>query len=229
MNERIAKVLSHKVTIPATIGVVTFGVGFGIGYILAKRKKFELHVVPDLMDLEEVPEPRLVEDEEDEEVYPVDERHLDVVAGGETILIDEVDPSDEEPIRKNVFAQTSTDVWDFEEELKNRRDGEPYILHQDEFFQSERDWTQLTLTYFEGDDIMIDQEEKLIYNYAQKVGELRFGHGSNDPNVFYVRNDKYRAEYEILRHEGLYSVEIQGLVMEEAETDLRHSSEKLRD
>jgi hypothetical protein len=117
---------------------------------------------------------------------------------------------DQEPKMMNVFAGSSDD-WDYELEVNSRTDSEPFVLHKDEFWENEEDLPQTTLTYFVGDDIMVDQDEKPIYNYTNVVGELKFGHGSQDPNVFHVRNPRLKVEYEILRDSGSYAVEVLGL------------------
>ena len=60
---------------------------------------------------------------------------------------------------------------------------------------------------------------------------MKFGHGSNDPTVVFVRNDKYKAEYEVLKHDGAYQVDVLGLDWDEAEIaeDIKHSrTRKLR-
>lgn len=138
--------------------------------------------------------------------------------------------SEPEVVNQSIFANNGDDGWDYEAEVTKRTKTEPYILHKDEFFDDEEGYIQLTLTYYEGDDILVDEEEAPIYNHASVVGPLKFGHGSGDPNVFYVRNDKRRCEYEILRHEGLYSREVLGLdiennvrVRQKHDRELRHS------
>lgn len=137
---------------------------------------------------------------------------------------------DEEPapeeVVTNIFSRGNNDDWDYEAELKKRNTNEPYIIHRDEFYNDEQGYTQLTLTYYAGDDIMVDEEDAPIYNYQQVTGPLRFGHGSEDPNVFHVRNDKRRAEYEIIRDDGLFSVEVLGLEIENnvRARDLKHSN-----
>jgi len=129
-------------------------------------------------------------------------------------------------VMNNVFAGSS-DNWDYDVEVSNRTDKSPYVIHKDEFWSNEFDFAQTTLTYFQGDDILVDQSDTPIYNYETVVGELKFGHGSNDPNVFYVRNPKNRAEYEILLDRGSYSVEILGLDSED-DADIWHSVEKFK-
>lgn len=131
----------------------------------------------------------------------------------------------------NVFAQNDDD-WDYETEVENRKPELPYILHQDEFFEDEKGFTQITLTYYESDDIMADEDDTPVYNYSQLIGELKFGHGSKDPNTFHVRNEQRQAEYEILRHTGSFAEEIMGLEIENEanEQDLQHShNRKFRD
>jgi hypothetical protein len=54
---------------------------------------------------------------------------------------------------------------------------------------------------------------------------LVFGHGSGDPNVVYIRNEKLQAEYEVLRDPGSYEIEVLGghVEREMQEVDLKHS------
>lgn len=129
-----------------------------------------------------------------------------------------------------VFESTD-EVWVWETEIAGRTTLEPYILHKDEFYGEEtEDYTQTTLTYYAGDDILVDQDDKPVYNYHSVVGPLRFGHGSDQEGVFYVRNDKLKAEYEVVHDDGLYSVEVLGLEIEENDRvkGLKHSVPRFR-
>jgi hypothetical protein len=130
---------------------------------------------------------------------------------------------------RNVFAADDDD-WDYEEEKKHRSEKAPYIIHRDEFFAEELDYTQSTLTYYAGDDILADEKGEVVYNYGQIVGELKFGHGSGDPNVLYVRNHERNGEYEIVADPGHYAVEVLGLQYEEeiAAKDIKHSNSPRR-
>lgn len=130
----------------------------------------------------------------------------------------------EEAVKINIFA-TSGDNWDYEKELEGRSPDQPYIIHRDEFFAEEMDYSQLTLTFYEGDEIMVDDQDAPVYNWADITGPLHWGHGSDDPNVVYIRNDKRKAEFEVLRHTGLYSSEVLGIEIEENARvrDLKHS------
>jgi hypothetical protein len=125
---------------------------------------------------------------------------------------------------------TEYDHWDYEEEVPNRTKEKPYILHRDEFWAEEENYDQSTLTYYVEDDILTDQDDTPIYGYLSVTGPLLFGHGSGDPNVVHVRNDKQSAEYEIIRVDGSYAREILGVGAEDAaeQSDLKHSVRKFR-
>jgi len=129
----------------------------------------------------------------------------------------------EEEVVINIFK--NDDGWDYEQELNNRSNEEPYILHVDEYIGEEMGFKQETLTYYEGDDIMADIIDTPVYNWPAVTGPLKWGHGSKDQNVVYVRNEKLRKEYEILRHSGSFETEVIGL----EETELQHSVLKFRD
>jgi hypothetical protein len=196
----IEKQVSNGRTTSALIaGVVTIGI-VGIGYYFYKKRgKIEV-VVP----------AEAVKD------VSVDDIHTDDV--------EEVEMADtEEAVVINIF--TNNDDWDYEAELQTRKFDEPYIIHVDEYVGDEMGFKQETLTYYEGDDIMADIMDTPVYNWPMVTGPLRWGHGSKDSNVVYVRNEKLKKEYEVLRHHGSFEVEVTGL--EEAE--LRHSVLKFRD
>lgn len=124
--------------------------------------------------------------------------------------------------RENVFAGRGD--WDMEAELNTRNPVNPYVLHVDEFMADEMDFRQEQLTFYAGDDVLVDAQENPIYNWAELIGELKFGYGSNDPNVVYVRNEGIHMEWEIVREPGAYSIEVLGLEAEqEVEHELRHS------
>lgn len=151
---------------------------------------------------------------------PDDEERQEMEALTEIIVVKETEDEPylgeiEEPEEiHNVFA-TSGDDWDYEEEKKIRTPVLPYIIHQDEYLRDEEGFEQCTLTYYEGDQILANEEDVPLYDQAV-VGDLRFGHGSNDNNVVYVRNVELKKEYEILRHSGHFSQEVEGLEQETA-------------
>lgn len=128
----------------------------------------------------------------------------------------------------SIFPTEDTPVWDQEKENKERErfQGRPYVISVEEFQENETDFPQRTYTFYEGDQVLIDEHDVPVYNHANVVGELRFGHGSGDPNIVYIRNVRGKTEYEILRDHGHYAVEVLGNEIEarEENADLKHSS-----
>ena len=117
---------------------------------------------------------------------------------------------------KNVFTenQAQEDVWDQSEEEASREIGKPYIISYDEFTNSEDDYQQDTLTYYSGDQVLVDATDDPIPlpdNIIGKDTVSRFGHGSKDARTVYVRNDRLRIDFEIVKSEGTYSHEVLGL------------------
>jgi len=152
-------------------------------------------------------------------------------------LIDDSDPETaaalqedvEGRVRQNVFdgREPAEEEWDYEAELRIRAENpdKPYILHHDEYYENETEFEQATLTYYEGDDTLVDEKDVPVPDEDATVGEdalTAFGHGSKDKNVVFVRNDKLEMDFEIVRSNGKFSVEVLGFDDQE-ESELRHS------
>lgn len=114
----------------------------------------------------------------------------------------------------------------------------PYAIPQDEYFANETGYKQNTLEYFAVDNLVCDEDQVLVYNFAEILGDMEFGHLSGDENIVYIRNPKLKGEYEVVRREDeSYQEVAMGLRMEEEqeqaiiESELRHSNRvpKFRD
>lgn len=123
------------------------------------------------------------------------------------------------PIRR-VFGDPNDPYWIYEKELASRTPDAPYVIHKDEFKENENDYRQVTLTYFSGDNMMVDELMTPFYGWAKVLGELKFGHGSGSPDVVYIRNDKEQMDWEVLLDEGKHAVEVLGF---EEDQILEHS------
>lgn len=123
---------------------------------------------------------------------------------------------------KRVFRSTSTekdkmDGWNFPKELAQRSSDQPFIIHQDEFHHNEAEYTQVSYEYYEEDDVLIDEDKSVILNRDQLVVRNfaeRFGHGTDDFNILFVRNPVLELDIEICRSPGSYEVEVLGLERE---------------
>lgn len=104
--------------------------------------------------------------------------------------------------------------WNYPEELQNRNEDRPYIIHQDEFASKESGYDQITYTWYAGDEVMVEEghsDPLAQTDFAVGMENLKFGHGSDDIDVVFVRNDKLELEMEICRHPGSYEEEVVGL------------------
>lgn len=218
----IKSVSERKWVIPTFVGSLSFSAGFFTCHAINKYKASKN---------EEVTEGNVqmtifddFSDDWDEAVSEIEEF---LVAETTFEEVEEIEDVPEITLNKNVFSGDLS-YWNYESELQYRNDGQPYIIHYDEFMSNETNYPQETLTYYRGDDIVADQQDSPIYNYASLMGELRFGHGSNDPNVVYIRNDQIHMEWEVLLHEGSYSYEVAGIdkLQEYEADDIRHANDR---
>lgn len=233
--------VNQNVAIPAGVGVVSLGVGFVAGYMFHKKRlEREMDQTEEALAefLEKSGEQLRADFEKlsgqsDEEgdfvmVNPYEKDDSEEKEEPEVLIpaqVIELVPTEElaEDQRVSIFVDEDPE-WNYELELSNRRQDQPYIIHVDEFFDSENDHRQIQLIWYEGDEVLCDDQQVPIFNVADTVGELKFGHGSKDQNVVYVRNVKNDAEYEITKDPGHYATEVLGIQAEEAyeSSDLQH-------
>lgn len=92
----------------------------------------------------------------------------------------------------------------------------PYVIDSEEFEDAELDFSQNTLTYYAGDNVLTDESDQPV-NIGQIVGEsnLQFGIGSGDKNIVYVRNHRLEVDFEICKDPGYYTEEVLGVAPKE--------------
>lgn len=143
----------------------------------------------------------------------------------EKSLVVEVPPPE---VAVNVFTQTqSEEGWDYEREMDKRSPDTPYIIHKDEFMENVPEHTQITVTWYSGDDVIADEADRPIPDVEDRMGVAnleKMGYGSGDPNVLYVRSERFGIDYEILLTQASYEVEVLGY----DDSDLSHSDERSR-
>lgn len=124
--------------------------------------------------------------------------------------------SEEEAEVESVFDKDEPQEgqgWDYEAEVGRRRPEYPYVIHVDERY--ERDgYTHTELTYYAGDDVLCDADDKPVEEIDKVVGVAnleKFGHGSGDKSVVFIRNDELKLEVEVTRDEGSFSEVVHGI------------------
>lgn len=135
---------------------------------------------------------------------------------------------EETTVVRNIFVDNvplTDEDFDLEEERLARRNGLPYVVTREEYDENEDQYEQISLTYFRFDDVLVDEDEKSIDNIEEFVGKhnlQRFGHGSGDLKIVYIRNELKEMDYEVLRSDGSYAEEVLGLTSDDSH--LEHSA-----
>lgn len=135
---------------------------------------------------------------------------------------------------RRIFDEAN-DEWDWELERRERIGKEIHTIHVDEYQSDELGWNEGTeLIWYEGDKILCDERNQIVPKPENVIGTPQFGHGSDDPNMVFIRNHRLKADYQVLRDPGSYTVEVLGLdsgdEIEETyeRQDLRHSRRPIR-
>jgi len=124
--------------------------------------------------------------------------------------------------------------WNWNEELNAREGQSIYIVTHSEYHGDDLEgFTQGTLTYYQGDDMLTDELNVPVVPYRKFVGScLNFGHGSGDPEIVYIRNETEKMEWEVILDTGRYEVEVLGMTVEDEyarkDEHLEHSVRRFR-
>ncbi len=176
----------------------------------AKREEAEVIIEPEKPALEELVAGNIIDEEGyDPNPEPEDEDELE----------EKGDPELEE-IATNIFTNRnsndiSADDFKWEEETARRGEVEPYILHVDEYLQNEYEDEQVSVTYYAGDDVVADDRDAVIQDVDSVLGEdnlERFGYGSKDRNIVYIRNPRLGVAYEVCHSTGKFAHEVLGFL-----------------
>jgi len=113
----------------------------------------------------------------------------------------------------NVFGSKEPPPANFDEVVESRDRSAPYIISVAEFGTNDVDHNQITVTFFEGDRVVMEALTEQVIDTAEKhigLGNIRFGEWSGDANIVYIRNEELGVDFEVLRSSGKYSEEVAG-------------------
>lgn len=135
---------------------------------------------------------------------------------------------------RNVFVEAAVnpvhnpEEWDYdtEQKLRDANPNAPYVVSFEEYSENPENHEQETLTYYSADDTLSDPKDSAIDNTEYTVGDdnlLRFGAGSHDANVVYIRNERLGMDFEVVRSQGSFAREVLGIEPDDEDNALRHS------
>lgn len=171
-----------------TIGILAFAAGAGVGaavtWIFAK-KKCDQRIAEEVESVKETyakrNEPEDTEDTKEkteEAVDPEDEDYVEYVAQTQAYVSPEYTPPSDKP----------------------------YVVSPYEFGEIE-DYDKFTLTYY-ADNIVTDENDCILEDIEGNIGFeslSHFGEYAEDPDSVYVRNDRLKCDFEILRDQRPYT------------------------
>ena len=130
----------------------------------------------------------------------------------------------------NVFAApVEGEHWDYAAEVGGRSRETPYVIHIDEFRENEPEHEQQTLTYYQVDDVLADSHDQTVDDIDKVIGLgslERFGHGSQDANIVYVRNEVLMIDVEVIRDSGSYAATVSGSIRHSSTADRRRRPQR---
>jgi len=137
-------------------------------------------------------------------------------------------------VTKNVFTDSAyvPTEFNYEEELLRRDPDRPYVVTEDEFMEAAPQFEQTSFTYYAGDAVLANMRDETVDgNWDDIIGNdnlMRFGHGSNDENIVYIRNVALELDIEVTRSPGKFSKEVHDFDVDDVENELRHSSRRTK-
>ena len=234
----IAKALRNKHLILGVATASSFASGSGVTYLLLRNKlarKYEIIAMGEIVEArkyyaklnkaEGYSDPselaKKYEEEKDEEDAVVDNYETLVGDLGYDGL-QSAELRDEEPKSNNIWLNGAPMVPNsqYDPEIEQRDPSVPYVLTEEEFMEGELDHSQVSLTYYEEDDVLLGADEIPIEEIDATLGRHnldRFGYGSNDNNLLYIRNERIQVDYEVIRTGASYAQMMMG------SSELEHS------
>lgn len=97
-----------------------------------------------------------------------------------------------------------------EEKTDDPMPDNPYVIFPEEYGEADN-YTQISLTYY-SDGILADDEDEIVDDVEETVGADFADHfGEYEDDSVFIRNDRLRCDYEILRDNRSYADVTEGM------------------
>ncbi|GHV42413.1 hypothetical protein FACS189490_11320 [Clostridia bacterium] len=168
------------------VAIFAFGVGAAIGALSAwkyAKRKYE----------------RIAQEEIDSVKDAFSKRDVAATNAKEKPSIKEYT----EKLREHEYTNYSNTEHDEEREKKTAEEDKPYVISPDEFGEND-EYESISLTYYD-DQILADDNDDLIEDVEDIVGFESLGRfGEYEDDSVFVRNDRLKCDYEILKDQRKY-------------------------
>lgn len=128
-------------------------------------------------------------------------------------------PEGTHEISKNVFTDVDVDD-EFDPAMQERDPAFPYVISYEEFREGAEEFNQVTMTYYEPDGVLTDDRDDVVEDEDAMVGDenlTKFGVGSQDHNIVYVRNERLELDMCIEKSRNSYATHVAGLTLEHSD------------
>lgn len=120
------------------------------------------------------------------------------------------------------------DEWDWHKERASRSPLRPFVIHIEERDENDA-YDSVTWTYYEEDDVICNEADDIISGADREriIGEAnlnKFGHGSGDREVVYIRNPQLEMDIELVRSPNSYAREVRDF--DPPEPEIRHTARR---
>ena len=92
----------------------------------------------------------------------------------------------------------------------------PHVIGLADFYNDRPENDKVTINWYEPDNVWLDENEEIIPDIKSYIGmEVQSLFASNspedDPDVRFIRNDRYGSDYEIIRHHRSFRETVGGV------------------
>lgn len=122
------------------------------------------------------------------------------------------------PVEENE-EEDDPDISELEREAddaENYNIPDPYMISLPEFYNGGPEYDKITIDWYMEDDVWMDEREQPIPDISTYIGMdaknlFNIGTSDDDPDIRFVRNERYQSDYEIVRHHRSYSDTVRGV------------------
>ena len=178
--------------------IIAFALGIGGGFISCHL--YYTKIVNELLDYIDEMNKQLDDLEEDSEME--DDKNEDISIS---------EPVEETKVEENetTYEEVVKAIKKEGKKMMEKKDIE--VISMEDFMNDTSGYDRLTINYYEEDDTLADENEEIITNVENLVGDEALYFEDNE-NVVYVRNNKIGALLEILLVHGSYARDVLGIV-----------------
>ena len=81
----------------------------------------------------------------------------------------------------------------------------PYSITPDQFTNEKRNYEKITMYYFEGNDVLTDDMERMTEDINSSIGRENLDKfGEFEEDVAYIRNERLGIDYEVIRQHSTF-------------------------